>query len=249
MNFDGKTAIVTGGSRGLGEGIALELARQGCNVFINFVSDSSKEKAEKVASQINGLGRKSQAFQVNVADYKAVKGMVDEIIKLEGKIDFLINNAGINKDKSFYLMSSEDWQKVIDINLTGTFNCSRAVIVPMLKAKYGKIINMSSVTGIIGMPGQANYGATKAGIIGFSKCLAKELAKHNIIVNVVAPGFIQTEMVDHLKPEYLAEMKKQIPSGRIGKVEEVAKTVAFLLTEEAAYITGHVIPIDGGIAI
>jgi len=248
MRFENKIALVTGGSRGLGRSIALELAKEGCDVYLNYVSDSSREMAEAVVAEIQKSGHRSRAFQVNVSLYDPVKQMVDEIIAAEGKIDYLVNNAGINNDKPLMLMSPEDWQKVIDINLTGTFNCTKAVIIPMLKEKSGKIVNISSVTGMIGMSGQTNYGASKAGIIGFTKCLAKEVAKYNITVNAIAPGFIETEMVEHLKDDYKKKILSEIPVGRFGKSEEVASMVVYLLSEEASYVTGHVFPIDGGIA-
>ena len=227
MDLKGKTALVTGGSRGLGRGIAVELARQGSSVYLNYISPSSQEKAESVVQEIKQFGRNSQAFKVNVADYKEMKTMVDKIIEMEGKIDFLVNNAGINSDNALMMMTVEEWQKVIDVNLTGTFNGCRAVIVPMMKQKYGKIVNMASVTGLIGMAGQTNYGASKAGIIGFTKCLAKEVAKYNITVNAVAPGFIQTEMVDKLKEEQLRRevILKWMAKNGLNTYEEVAKIV------------------------
>lgn len=249
MGFENKTALVTGGSRGLGKAIALELARHGCNVYFNYVSDASREKAEAVAAEIHQLGRRCLFFQVDVSRYDAVKTMADKIVETEGKIDFLVNNAGINHDKPLMTMSPEEWQTVIDTNLTGTFNCTRAILFQMFKEKFGRIVNMSSVTGLIGMAGQTNYGAAKAGIIGFTKCLAKEVANYNITVNAVAPGFIETDMIEHLKEDYRKKILSEIPSGRFGTSEEVASLVLYLLSDKAAYITGQTYPIDGGIAI
>lgn len=247
MSLKGKVAIVTGGTRGIGRAIVEELARNQVDVAFSFLK--SEEKAKEVEEQIAKLGAKALPIKSNVADFAQSKEMVSSALKFFGKVDILVNNAGITKDKVLMMMSEQDWRDVIDTNLTGVFNCSRAVIVPMMKQKSGSIVNVTSVSGLIGMPGQVNYSSSKAGIVGFTKALAKEVAKYHITVNAVAPGFIDTEMVQVLDKKYLEEMIKYVPMGRVGKAEEVAKAVLFLISEASSYITGHILNVDGGLAI
>lgn len=247
MSLNGKVAIVTGGTRGIGRAIVEELARNQVDVAFSFLKN--EEKAKEVEEQVTKLGVKALPIKSNVADFAQSKEMVNTAIKFFGKVDILVNNAGITKDKVLMMMSEQDWKDVIDTNLTGVFNCSRAVIVPMMKQKSGSIVNVTSVSGLIGMPGQVNYSSSKAGIVGFTKALAKEVAKYHITVNAVAPGFIDTEMVQVLDKKYLEEMVKYVPMGRTGKAEEVAKAVMFLISENSSYITGHILNVDGGLAI
>ncbi|HHT9118256.1 MAG TPA: 3-oxoacyl-[acyl-carrier-protein] reductase [Candidatus Hypogeohydataceae bacterium YC38] len=247
MSLNGKVAIVTGGTRGIGRAIVEELARNQVDVAFSFLKN--EEKAKEVEEQVTKLGVKALPIKSNVADFAQSKEMVNTAIKFFGKVDILVNNAGITKDKVLMMMSEQDWKEVIDTNLTGVFNCSRAVIVPMMKQKSGSIVNVTSVSGLIGMPGQVNYSSSKAGIVGFTKALAKEVAKYHITVNAVAPGFIDTEMVQVLDKKYLEEMVKYVPMGRVGKAEEVAKAVMFLISDNSSYITGHILNVDGGLAI
>jgi 3-oxoacyl-[acyl-carrier protein] reductase len=247
MSLNGKIAIVTGGTRGIGRAIVEELARNQVDVAFSFLKN--EEKAKEVEEQVTKLGVKALPIKSNVADFAQSKEMVNTAIKFFGKVDILVNNAGITKDKVLMMMSEQDWRDVIDTNLTGVFNCSRAVIVPMMKQKSGSIVNVTSVSGLIGMPGQVNYSSSKAGIVGFTKALAKEVAKYHITVNAVAPGFIDTEMVQVLDKKYLEEMVKYVPMGRVGKAEEVAKAVMFLISDNSSYITGHILNVDGGLAI
>lgn len=243
----GKTAVVTGGSRGIGKAIALALAAYGANVMINY--NGSKEKAEAVVEEIRQKGVKSASYQCNVADFEAVGNMFTEIAKEYGRIDILVNNAGITKDSLVMRMSEQDFDDVIDTNLKGTFNCMKQVYKIMLKQKAGHIINLSSVVGISGNAGQVNYAASKAGVIGMTKSLAKELGSRGITVNAVAPGFIETEMTEVISEEAKKTIAGQIPLKRMGKQEDVAETVAFLASEKAAYITGQVIQVDGGMVM
>ncbi|MFQ5863557.1 MAG: 3-oxoacyl-[acyl-carrier-protein] reductase [Candidatus Brocadiales bacterium] len=247
MSLKGKVAIVTGGTRGIGRAIALELAKNGADVAFSFAKNV--EKAKEVEGEINKLGVKALSMQSNVADFAQSKEMVNNAIKNLGKIDILVNNAGITRDKILMMMSEEDWRSVIDTNLNGVFNCTKAAVVPMMKQKSGSIINITSVSGLVGMAGQTNYSSSKAGIVGFTKALAKEVARRGVRVNAVAPGFIETEMIQALDQKYLDEMVKFVPLGRVGKAEEVARVVAFLASDEASYITGHVINVDGGMAM
>lgn len=247
MSLNGKVAIVTGGTRGIGRAIVEELARNQVDVAFSFLKN--EEKAKEVEEQVTKLGVKALPIKSNVADFAQSKEMANTVLKFFGKIDILVNNAGITKDKVLMMMSEQDWKDVIDTNLTGVFNCSRAVIVPMMKQKSGSIVNVTSVSGLIGMPGQVNYSSSKAGIVGFTKALAKEVAKYHITVNAVAPGFIDTEMVQVLDKKYLEEAIKYVPMGRTGKAEEVAKAVMFLISENSSYITGHILNVDGGLAI
>ncbi|MEE9584996.1 MAG: 3-oxoacyl-[acyl-carrier-protein] reductase [Candidatus Brocadiales bacterium] len=247
MSLKGKVAVVTGGTRGIGRAIALELAKNGADVAFSYAKNV--EKAKEVEGEIKKLGVRALPMQSDVADFAQSKEMVTNAIEQLGKIDLLVNNAGITRDKILMMMSEEDWRSVIDTNLTGVFNCSKAAVVPMMKQRSGCIINITSVSGLVGMAGQTNYSSSKAGIVGFTKALAKEVARRGVRVNAVAPGFIGTEMVEKLDQKYLDEMVKLVPLGRIGKAEEVASVVAFLASDEASYITGHVINIDGGLAM
>lgn len=247
MSLKGKVAIVTGGTRGIGRAIALELAGNGADVAFSYAKNV--EKAKEVEGEIKKLGVKALAMQSDVANFNQSKEMVNNAIKELGKIDLLVNNAGITRDKILMMMSEEDWKAVIDTNLSGVFNCSKAAVVPMMKQRSGSIINITSVSGLVGMAGQTNYSSSKAGIIGFTKALAKEVARRGVRVNAVAPGFIETEMVQALDQKYIDEMLKLIPLGRVGKAEEVARVVAFLASDDASYITGHVINVDGGMVM
>lgn len=244
MNTEKKVAIVTGASRGIGRAIALELAKQGAFVVINY--NGSREKAAQVKEKIINQGGDAEIFQCNVADFTACGSFIKEITKTYGRIDILVNNAGITKDGLLMAMSEEDFGKVLDTNLVGTFNCIRHVARQMLKQRSGRIVNMASVVGIGGNPGQANYAASKAGIIGLTKTAAKELASRGITVNAIAPGFIRTDMTDILPDKVKEETLKNIPMGKFGEPEDVAKAVAFLASSEARYITGQVLCVDGG---
>jgi len=247
MILKGKKAIITGASRGIGRAIALELAKEGADISFNYLK--SKDSADDLLKEIEGLGRKAFAYQVDIKDFQAVKEWVERAKDALGGLDILVNNAGIVKDKALMLMEPCDWRDVIDTNLTGTFNASRACIVTFMKQKKGDIVNISSVSGIIGLARQTNYASSKAGIIGFSKSLAKEVAQYNIRVNVIAPGFIQTDILDTLKDDFKNELLKGIPLNRFGNPEEVARAVVFILSDSANYITGQVIQIDGGLAM
>ncbi|HHT9119520.1 MAG TPA: 3-oxoacyl-[acyl-carrier-protein] reductase [Candidatus Hypogeohydataceae bacterium YC41] len=247
MSLKGKVAIVTGGTRGIGRAIVQELAKNGVDVAFNFLKNL--EKAKEVENELNNLGVKALPVQCNVADFNQSKEMATTALKHFGKIDILVNNAGITRDNLMMRMSEQEWKEVIDTNLNGAFNITRAVVFPMMKQKSGSIINITSVSGIIGMMGQANYAASKAGLIGFTKSLAKELARFNISVNAVAPGFIDTEMTQMLDKKYIEEALKLIPMGRIGKPEEIGKAVIFLVSDASSYITGQVLSVDGGLAM
>lgn len=241
-----KTAIISGAARGIGRAIALELAHQGINISFNFLKSS--EDALALEKEIINSGVKGKAFQVDIKEYAAVKLWVDDTRQLFGGLDIVINNAGIIKDKALALMALEEWHDVINTNLDGTFNLSRAAIIGLIKQKGGVIVNITSVSGIVGIARQTNYAASKAGIIGFTKSLAREVAPYNIRVNAVAPGFITTDMVSGLKEEYMDQIIKQIPLTRFGRAEEVAKLVNFLASDDAGYITGQTFIIDGGLS-
>lgn len=242
-----KVALVTGGSRGIGRAIALELARNGANLAINFANSS--EKAEEVIKEIKNLGLKAIAIKADVSKEEEVNNLVKTVEAELGKIDILVNNAGITKDNLLIRMKTQDFEDVLDVNLKGTFLCTKAVARAMMKKKYGKIINISSVVGIVGNAGQSNYSASKAGVIGFTKSMAKELGSRGIRVNAVAPGFIDTEMTQVLSEEIKEQMINNIPLNELGKSEDIAKLVVFLASEGADYITGQVISVDGGMAI
>lgn len=247
MLLEGKTALVTGASRGIGRAIALRLAAEGADVAVNFAGSSAK--AEEVKEAIIKMGRKAVAIQADVKDVSSVASMVEEVKKTFGRIDILVNNAGVTRDGFLMRMKDEDWETVIDTNLRGVFQCTKAVSKIMMKQRYGRIVNMASVVGLVGNAGQANYAASKAGVIGFSKSVARELASRGITVNMVAPGCIDTDMTAVLSDKVREAMLADIPLARVGKPEDVANAVAFLVSDEAAYITGQVINVDGGMVM
>ena len=239
-----KVALVTGATRGIGKQIALCLAKEGYDIALNYRSEN--EELTNTKNELEKLGIKVLPVQGDVSNYEDCERFVKEIIENFGQIDVLVNNAGITKDMLLMRMKKEDFEQVIDVNLVGTFNVTKNVINYMLKAKSGRIINISSVVGVSGNAGQTNYSASKAGIIGFSKSLAKEVASRNILVNCIAPGFIQTDMTNVLKDEVKEEIAKNIPLKRMGTPEDVARVVKFLASEDSSYITGQVINVDGG---
>jgi 3-oxoacyl-[acyl-carrier protein] reductase len=246
MRLKDKVALVTGSARGIGRDIALAFAKEGADVVI---SDVNIELAEATAKEIASLGRRSLALKLDVTKSSEVEESINKILDKFSKIDILVNNAGITKDGLILRMSESDWDAVINVNLKGTFNCTKAVSRVMLKAKCGKIVNVASIIGIIGNAGQANYSASKAGIIALTKTTAKELGSRGICVNAVAPGFIQTEMTDKLPEEIKEKMLKAIPLARFGKPSEVASLCLFLASQDADYITGQTIVIDGGMVM
>ncbi len=239
-----KVAMITGATRGIGKQIALTLANEGYNIVLNYRTENDELKQLK--NEIESKNVKCLAVQGDVTNFEDCKQMIESAIKEFGKIDVLVNNAGITKDMLLARMKEEDFKQVIDVNLVGTFNMTKNVISYMMKARNGKIINISSVVGIAGNAGQTNYSASKAGIIGFTKSLAKEVASRNILVNAVAPGFIETNMTDVLKQEVKDEIAKNIPLKRMGTPQDVANVVKFLASEDSSYITGQVISVDGG---
>lgn len=247
MLLNGKTALVTGASRGIGRAIALALASAGADVAINYARRT--EEAEIVAGEIKNMGRNSFVCCANVADQAQTAEMVGLVQKNLGKINILVNNAGITRDNLVMLLQEKEWDDVLSTNLKGAFNCTRAVARSMLKSKWGRVINISSVVGINGNAGQANYAASKGGLIAFTKSVARELGSRNITVNAVAPGFIVTEMTEDLPEAAKEKILSQIALGRLGKPAEVAQTVVFLASEAASYITGQVIVVDGGMAM
>ncbi|MGO9455320.1 MAG: 3-oxoacyl-[acyl-carrier-protein] reductase [Candidatus Binataceae bacterium] len=246
-DLEGKGIIVTGATRGIGRAIALECARRGANVAFNFVK--SDAQAEELKAEIEQLGVKALAFKCDVGDLKSVREMVNAVKKEFGAIDGLVNNAGLTRDKVIVMMSEEDWAEVIRTNLTGAFNLARAAVFMMMKAKRGSILNITSVSGLIGLPGQANYSAAKAGLIGLTKSLAKEVGRLGVRVNALALGFVETDMTAALPEANKKQALEMIPLGRFGKVEDIAPTAAFLLSDAAGYITGAVINVDGGLAM
>ena len=247
MNFAGKTAVVTGGSRGIGRAICEELARGGANVVLCYAGRA--EAAQETVTACKALGAKALAVQCNVADEAQVKALMDAAVKEFGRIDILVNNAGVTRDGLVMMMKEADFDAVIDVNLKGTFNCCKAAAQRMMKQRYGRIVNMSSVVGVAGNAGQANYAASKAGVIGLTKSIARELAARNVTANAVAPGFIATDMTDALSEKQREAIVGRIASKRLGEPEDVAKLVRFLASEDAGYITGQVVCIDGGMSL
>lgn len=247
MRLQGKAALVTGASRGIGREIALELAREGADVAVNFAG--SEARANEVVDEIKAMGRNAIAIQCDVSDSTAVTEMIQKSLETFGKIDILVNNAGITKDNLLMRMKEEEWDSVINTNLKGVFLCTKAITRSMMKQRSGRIINVASIVGVSGNAGQANYVAAKAGVIGFTKTAAKELASRNITVNAIAPGFITTDMTDKLTEEVKAAMLSQIPLARLGEPKDIARVVAFLASEDSAYMTGQTLHIDGGMVM
>lgn len=247
LSLSGRVAIVTGGTRGIGRAILLTLCKEGAICAFTYATKS--DLAKTLVKDIESMGGKAIAERVDVRDYEGVKQFVDSVKYTFGRLDILINNAGITRDKSLFMMSIDDWRDVIDTDLTGVFNVTRSCITTFLKQKSGIIVNISSSSGIHPLPGQTNYASAKAGVIGFTKALAKEVAPYNIRVNSVAPGFVETDMTRALSEKYRERLIKTIPSGRFGTPEEVARVVLFLCSNESGFITGQTIEIDGGLSL
>ncbi len=247
LSLQDKVAVVTGASRGIGRAIALELAARGAAVVVNY--HHSAEAARQVVEQITAAGGQAAAFQADVSDFDQAQALIKFAIQTFGKIHILVNNAGITRDKLIMMMREEDWDAVLNANLKSTFNCSKAAVRPMMRQRYGRIINIASVAGQMGNAGQTNYSASKAGQIGFTKALAREVASRNITVNAIAPGFVDTEILDSVPEDMLAAALQLVPLGRKGLPEEIAYAVAFLASDQAAYITGQVLGVDGGMAM
>ena len=247
MSLQGKCALVTGGSRGIGRAVCLELARQGARVAVNYAGNAAA--AEETVQACTALGAEAFAIQADVADAAASEAMVKEVLARFGRLDILVNNAGVTRDGLMPMMKEADWDAVLDTNLKGAFHCMKAVYRPMMKQKYGRIVNLSSIVGLRGNAGQANYAASKAGLIGLTKSMAKELAARNVTVNAVAPGFIDTDMTAALPEKAREAMLTTIPMGRLGQAEDVAQAVAFFAGDTSAYVTGQVLCVDGGMAV
>ena len=245
MDLSNRIAIVTGSGRGIGQAIALKLAEVGAIVVVNDIDEAIKA----VAQEIKAMGRQSLPILADVSSSSDVARLVEETIAAYGRIDILVNNAGIARDQLLLRMSEEDWDKVLNVDLKSVFLCTKAVLRHMVKQRWGRIISISSIVGIVGNKGQANYASAKAGIIGFTRTIAKEVASHSITANAIAPGFIDTDMTQRLKEEWKQEIRRQIPLGYFGSPRDVAEAVAFLASEEARYITGQVLGVDGGMAI
>lgn len=243
MSLQGKTAIVTGAAQGIGRAIAECLAQAGADIA---VADLDPGRSVETVASVEKLGRKALNIKVNVADANETKAMVEQVLKVWGKVDILVNNAGITRDGLLLRMKEEDWNLVLQINLNGTFNCTKAVLQTMTKQRYGRIVNIASIVGVIGNAGQANYSASKAAVIGFTKTVGREYASRNVTVNAVAPGFIDTAMTHGLPADVKDTLLKQIPLGRLGTPADIAAAVRFLVSEDAAYITGHVLHVNGG---
>ncbi len=242
-SLEGKVAIVTGAAQGIGRAIAETLARHGADIA---VADLDSGRSRETAEAVEKLGRRALTVKVNVADWDDVKGMVDQVLKECHRVDILVNNAGITRDGLLLRMKEEDWNLVLQVNLNGTFHCTKAVLQPMTKQRYGRIVNIASIVGAMGNAGQANYAASKAAVIGFTKTVAREYASRMVTVNAVAPGFIDTAMTQGLPAEVKETLMKQIPLGRLGQPSDVAEAVRFLVSDEAGYITGQVLHVNGG---
>lgn len=242
-----RTALVTGGSRGIGRAICLELAKAGCNVAVNYAGSAAA--AEETAAQCRALGVRAEAFQADVSSAAACAALVEQVLAAFGRIDVLVNNAGVTRDNLLLRMSEEDYDRVLDTNLKGAVFCCKAVARPMMRQRYGRIVNLSSVVGLRGNPGQTGYAASKAGVLGLTKAAAKELASRNITVNAVAPGFIETDMTAVLPEKAKTAMLATIPMAAPGQPEDVARAAAFFARPESAYITGQVLCVDGGMAV
>lgn len=247
LSLANRVAIVTGGSRGIGRAIAWELSQRGAAVVVNY--HQSPAAAETLVNEILAAGGRAAACQADVANFEAAQALIKFAIETFGDLHILVNNAGITRDTLIMMMSEADWDAVLDTNLKSSFNCAKAAVKHMLRKRYGRIINIASVAGQMGNPGQTNYSASKAGQIGFSKALAREVAARNITVNAIAPGFVDTEILNAMPPETLAAALKLVPLGRKAQPEEIAYAVAFLASEQAAYITGQVLGVDGGMAM
>ena len=244
LKLAGKVALVTGAAQGIGKAVALLLAHHGADIV---VSDINLEKAEETAREIESIGPKAMAVKVNVARFEDVEHMVGSVLEKFGRIDILVNNAGITRDKLILRMTEEDWDAVLNVNLKGTFNCTKAVVRHMAKQRSGKIVSIASVVGEMGNAGQVNYAASKAGVIGLTKTIAREFAQRGINVNAIAPGYIETPMTEVLPEKVKEELKRLIPMERLGKPEDIAEAVLFLVSEKSNYITGHVLNVNGGI--
>jgi 3-oxoacyl-[acyl-carrier protein] reductase len=246
--LEGKVAIVTGAARGIGEGIALKFAEQGANIAFTYVSESSEERAKALEEKLSGFGIKAKAYRSNAGDFAQCESFVNDVVKEFGTVDVCVNNAGISKDNLLLRMTQEQWDDVIKVNLNSIFYMTKQVIRPMMKAKSGSIINMSSVIGLMGNAGQGSYAASKAGILGFTKSVAKELGSRNVRCNAIAPGFVETDMTSYLKEgEQADKYKAGIPLGRFGTAEDIANVTLFLASDLSSYVTGQVLSVDGGL--
>jgi 3-oxoacyl-[acyl-carrier protein] reductase len=247
MSLQGKVAVVTGASRGIGKAIAVELGRQGAKVVVNYVKNA--DAANEAVAAIQAAGSEAVAVQSDVADAKAAAALIKSAIDTYGRLDILVNNAGTTRDQLLLSMSEDDWDTVLTTNLKSAFNCSKAAVRPMIRQRSGRIINITSVSGVMGNAGQTNYSASKAGLIGFTKALAREVAARNVTVNAIAPGFVPTDLTSNLNDTLKSETLKLIPLGRWGAPEEIAHAVAYFASDEAAYITGQTLNVDGGMAM
>ncbi|HEX2607709.1 MAG TPA: 3-oxoacyl-[acyl-carrier-protein] reductase [Flavisolibacter sp.] len=246
--LENKVVIVTGAARGIGEGIAIKLAEQGAHIAFSYISESSAEKAATLEEKLKGMGIKAKAYRSNAGEFAACEAFVNEVVKDFGTVDVCVNNAGISKDNLLLRMTPEQWDDVMQINLKSVFNMTKQVIRPMMKAKSGSIINMSSVIGLMGNAGQGSYAASKAGIIGFTKSVAKELGSRNVRCNAIAPGFVETDMTSYLKEgEQADKYRAGIPLGRFGTSEDIANVTLFLASDLSSYVTGQVLSVDGGL--
>ncbi len=247
MIADGRVAIVTGGGRGIGRAVALRLARDGANVAISYRSNDAS--AGEAAEEVRAIGAQCEVFKGDVASPEDVAALFEGVGEAFGRIDILVNNAGLTRDNLMMRMKEQEFDDVISTNLKGTYLCTRAALRPMIRARWGRIVNISSVVGLVGNPGQANYAASKAGIIGFTKSVAREVAQRGITANVVAPGYVETELTGNLPEKVKGQIRDQVPAGRFGEAEEVAEVVAFLAGDGAAYVTGQTLAVDGGMTM